>query len=175
MWRIAANRGVVPRRVVDRPRGVEDLVATVFRVRLREHHQLGIGGITAELAVQIVEVLHLVVRKSEAEALVCARKLGQRNATDGGGGSLVEQGLGARGGLRHAIVQERRKVRHVSGRDAFEDPLGAAFQARHDLPETHRVGHFGGLGRPRRLGSDARGDEEVNLVVVRRHLFDLSE
>ncbi len=41
---------LVARRAVDHPGGVEDLVAAVLGVRLREHHQLDVGRVAASAA-----------------------------------------------------------------------------------------------------------------------------
>ena len=60
------RRGLL--RAIDEPLRVEDLVATVLAVRLREHHQLDVRGIAAKLPVALHEVLDLVVGKREAEA-----------------------------------------------------------------------------------------------------------
>ena len=44
------EQALVLRHAVDDPVGVEDLVAAVLGVRLREHHQLDVGRIAAERA-----------------------------------------------------------------------------------------------------------------------------
>ncbi len=67
--RIADHREQAFRRglAVDQPVGVEDLVPAMLGVRLREHRQLGVGRVAAELAVRRFEVLDLVVAQGQPE------------------------------------------------------------------------------------------------------------
>src|SRR5690606_41208294 len=53
---------------VNRPGGVEDLVAAVLGIGLGKHHQLHVGGVAAEGAEAVVVVVDLVVGEGEAEA-----------------------------------------------------------------------------------------------------------
>ncbi len=62
---------------VDDPVGVEDLVAAVLRVRLREHGELGVGRIASHAAVGALEVFDLVVAQREAEV-----RIGHPNVPD---------------------------------------------------------------------------------------------
>ena len=56
---------------VQRPRRVEDLVPAVLRVDLREHEELGVGGVVPDMrCVRGDEIVHLVWRESEAEGAV---------------------------------------------------------------------------------------------------------
>ncbi len=58
---------------------VEHLVPAVLGVRLREHHELGVGRIAAERRVACGEIFDFVRREREAEALV---RLFERSAAD---------------------------------------------------------------------------------------------
>ena len=49
------------------PVGVEDLVAAVLGVRLREHHELDVGGIALQRREVLHQVVDLVVRKRQAQ------------------------------------------------------------------------------------------------------------
>ena len=53
------------------PARIEDLVATVFGVRLGEHHQFDIGGIAAQLAEILEQVVDLVLGERETQFGVC--------------------------------------------------------------------------------------------------------
>ncbi len=46
---------------VDDPAGIEDLVTAVLRIRLREHHELGIGRVAPQLPVAVDQVVDLLV------------------------------------------------------------------------------------------------------------------
>ena len=96
----------------DEPLGVEDLVPAVLAVRLREHHQLDIRRIAAELAVARDEVLDLVVGEREAEALA-----------------------------RFAQRRRRRRRRAARTRAAAASPPGATTFARSLLAHDHALGH----------------------------------
>ena len=67
------QRRILP-RAIDVPVRVEDLVAAVLAVRLREHHELDIGGIAPELGVAALEVLDLVGREREPEVAADASR-----------------------------------------------------------------------------------------------------
>ena len=98
---------------VDVPLGVEDLVAAVLAVRLREHHQLDVGRIAAELAVARDQILDLVVGEREPEPLA---RLAQRR--------------------RAPSVAELRRT--PSGRGA---PAGATTLREIALARDHALGH----------------------------------
>ena len=52
---------------VDIPGGVENLVAAMFRVGLREHHQLNIGGITFQVREGLHQVIDLIFSQRQAQ------------------------------------------------------------------------------------------------------------
>ncbi|MPM61857.1 hypothetical protein SDC9_108720 [bioreactor metagenome] len=55
---------------VDGELGVENLVAAVLGVRLREHHQLHIRRIALEAGEGVDEIVDLVIRQGQAPLLV---------------------------------------------------------------------------------------------------------
>ena len=54
---VLGSEGLV---AVERPAGVENLVSAMFRVGLREHHQLGVGGVPAHGAERADQVVDFV-------------------------------------------------------------------------------------------------------------------
>ena len=70
---------------VQRPAGVEDLVPAMLGIGLREHHQLGIGRITAQCGVAFAQIVDLVGRQRQSELAVGLFQPIQRNAHDAGG------------------------------------------------------------------------------------------
>ena len=60
-----ANHGkqrLIHRLTVDDPAGIEDFVAAVLGISLREHHQLNIRGITPGLLVMMRQIFYFVRR-----------------------------------------------------------------------------------------------------------------
>jgi hypothetical protein len=152
---------------VDGERGVEDLVPAVLAVGLREHHQLGVGGIAPERVERGPQVLELGGRQREAERGVrsvelvarhAAQRLGRVAAEQRGGG--VERG---QHGLGHAVVDERRE-RSASfvgqGVVGGERPPHAPLQADHRR-QAGAVGDLRRLGGPRRGGAGPRDHEQA--------------
>ena len=72
--RVADHREQALRRglAVDQPIGIEDLVAAVLGVRLREHHELDVGGVARQRGELRREILDLVGREREPELAVRA-------------------------------------------------------------------------------------------------------
>ncbi len=65
-----AEQGRVLCDTVDGPAGIEDLVAAVFGIRLREHHQFDVIGVATELPESVHQVVDFVVRQCQAERTV---------------------------------------------------------------------------------------------------------
>ena len=63
-----AEQRLATRLAVDGPGGVEYLVPAMFGIGLGEHHQFDIGGIAAEPAEVVGDVIDFVFRKRQAEA-----------------------------------------------------------------------------------------------------------
>ncbi len=161
------------RLAVDDPVGVEDLVAAVLGVRLREHHQFDVARIAVEVLEVLDQVVDLVVRQRQAPVVV---GLFQRGA------AAVEHvhhaqrlGLGAAEqdhrivqgrdhGLGHAIVQHDLdrfalaggQQLAVTGLQRVDD---AALDAM-DAGQAAVVGDVGRLRGPRRNGAGAGDDDQ---------------
>ena len=151
---------------VDGEVGVEDLVAAVLGVGLREHHQPDVAGVALQLGEGLDQVVDLVVRQRQAEVLVgdfqrarpwpIAADMGQRLGQPG-----VEQvaaGLRRRRPTRscgHAAASRRLAALARSG---LAPPLSASIRPdlscrRNSVTRSTRwmsraavVGDVGGLG-----------------------------
>ena len=100
--------------------GIEDFVAAVFRIGLREHHQLHVGRIAVQCAIVFQQIVHLVGRQGQPHAFV--RRF-QRGTTTAQHVHRVERlvfvcGKQLFGGLEigqhgfgHAVVQQRCPLR----------------------------------------------------------------
>ena len=96
---------------VDVPGGVENLVAAVLGVGLREHHQLDVVRVAFEVGEGFDEVIDFVVGEGEAEGLI---------GGDERGAAFGEHGhAGHRAGR---LVAEERGA----GVEVFQDDLGHA-------------------------------------------------
>ncbi len=135
--------------------GVEDLVAAVLGVGLREHHQLDVGRIAAERAERRLEVVDLVLGEREAERDVGAPRArrGRAQATArsssgrarGGRTARVASARSSNSDLDHAVVDLRQQRRAIARRTACAVRGG-------DMPERRRAR----CGSPRRVRSCAR-------------------
>ena len=52
---------------IDAPGRIKDFVAAMFRVRLGEHHQLGVGGIASETLITGKQVIQLFIAQGQTE------------------------------------------------------------------------------------------------------------
>ena len=120
---------------VDDPAGVEYLVATVLRVRLGKHHELGIGRITTECTVAGHEVVDFLVGQRQPEVRVghderVASLALQWNRAHGDRPVRGEQGFDLPGidehGFGHAIEQEPAQRHHVDSVDLAGEPQAVA-------------------------------------------------
>ncbi len=163
---------------VDVPGGVEDLVAAVLGVGLREHHQLDVVRVAAERGEGLDEVVDLVVGEGEAEGGVGLDKGGaalreHRHARHGLGRGVAEKrGASVKvveADLRHAVVDLAAEGGELGGAQDHEGlgergvvdvegELDHALDA-HDLREAADVGDVGGLGGPGGNGARARRDD----------------
>ena len=140
---------------VDHPVGIEDLVATVLRVGLGEHHELYVVRVATQLGEGRHQILDLIVRKREPEGPIgpLDRAAALAEHVDGrhdGRLCMLKQALGLgqviQHGLGHPVVklcQQRGAVVHLAGhrvRHPAFDPPNAAKSAT--------MGDIGGLGRP---------------------------
>ena len=164
---------LVLRLAVDLPGRVEDLVAAMLGVRLREHHQLDVGGIAAQAPEIVDEVVDLVGREREAHRGVgllerlraavedvdpCERL--RRVVLE----ELLRLGHVRHHRLGHAVVDGavERPARTVGKRAGIArgDVVGDAALDAHDLHEGAVVRDVGGLGRPGGNRPGTRDDQQ---------------
>src|SRR5690606_34680942 len=150
------------------PTDVEDLVAAVLGVGLREHHQFHVGRVTAQRAVVIQQVIDFVVGQRQTQCFVGSyqrlaatgqnihdtqrRRFGVREQTRSGGAVFQH-------GFHHAVVQYRGSRSTVSRADAFYIISNTALQTLHTA-QAAVVGNVGGFGRPGRNGAETRNYQE---------------
>jgi hypothetical protein len=175
-----AEQALVLRHAVDGELGVEDLVAAVLAVGLREHHQLHVGGVALEALEGVDEVVDFIVGQRQAPAGVGILQRGAATSQHvhmlhGLGRQLGEQGLRVgqieQHGLGHAVVQQRGHLGQLLLRQR-----GAAQQA---VLHLHAVFHgtfhtahlqaavarnVGGLGGPGRHRAQARRDDDGGAI-----------
>ena len=141
-------------RAVDDPVRVEDLVAAVLRIGLREHGELGVGRVAPEAAVGALEVLDLVLAQRQAELAVGFADVG--NKLQRPRRYVLEQATGvvegAQHGLGHAVVQQSPQSGGI-----FESTIkrGAPLDALH-AREAAVARDVARLRGPRRNGAEAR-------------------
>ena len=163
---------------VERPAGVEDLVATVLRVGLREHHQFDIGRIASQFAVGGDQIVDLVVGQRQPHvaiggcqriaATAAHRNRAHRLALEG-----AEQdsriGVCLQHRFRHPVVQQRRhrlagsdrKVARATEKPGFKsDEVPATTLDARDTAEAAVAGDVGRLACPWRDRPKARNDVE---------------
>ncbi len=154
---------------VDGPAGVEDLVAAVLGIGLREHHQFDIGRRAAQRGEAFAQVVDLVLGHGQAEALVGGLQLVHRHAfqlTPRRGG---EQGLalidGVQHRLGHRVMQglDQRLLGGGLGRPALHVDAQAALDPADRLAGT--ADQFGGLAGPGRQGTQAGHDDAADGAV----------
>ena len=153
---------------IHRPRSIEDLVAAMFGVGLGEHHQLDIGRVALEPREVIDQIIDLVRRQGETEHYVGfdQRRTSLRHEIDAGQRlwrNVMEQGIGRieriEHRLGHAIMQLRRQYTAIQLAFSHGMESGAALDAA-NRPEPALTRDFGGLGRPRRNGTEPRRHQQ---------------
>ena len=166
---------------VDGELGVENFVAAVLAVGLREHHQLHIGGVAIQSCEGFDQVIDFVIGQGQAPGLV---GLFQRSATaiqdiymvHGRRVQGCEQGrriTSARHGrLGHAVVQHGGDLAQLrfcqfgfveQARFQGQTVFGQSLHAAHI--KTAVVGDVGGLRCPGRDGADARADHDHRAIA----------
>ena len=169
---------------VDGPAGVEDLVAAVLGIGLREHHQLDVRRRATQRGEAFAQVVDLVLRHGQAEALVGGLQLVHRHAFQFTPGRRREQRLalfhGFQHRLRHRVVQrlDQRLLCGGIGRPALHVNAQAAFHPADRLPGT--ADQFGGLARPRRQRAQARHHDAADRAFghgfgLRRRFKDAAQ
>ena len=146
--------------------GVKDFVPAVLGVGLREHHQLGVGGVAAEGGVGVGQVVDLVVGQCQAKLDIGARQRGAGVSAQRHGHQRcrcvvakhpLEFGF-ERHRFGHAVVQGSGNGVAL---DQHQRPVQLDGVDHAALDPPHRVqsavvGDVGGLRRPRADGADAR-------------------
>ena len=164
------KQAVALRHAVNCELGVENLVAAVLAVGLREHHQLHIGGVAFELREGLHQIVNLVIGQGQTElGIGCQQRRSSwhRPATQhvhmrhGCGLQFGEQLQGLRAlehdTLSHAVVQQGCYLRQLlraehgpaqqrvfQGEAVFHNPLNPTHC------QAAVVRNVGGFGRPRR-------------------------
>ncbi len=156
------------RLTVDDEVRIEDLVAAMLGVRLREHHELGVVRIATQAIERQLEIVDLVIAQREAEPCIglaerrgIARDLLHRLRR------LAHEEAQGRVALdqrhfRHPVVQQCAQLAELYLRQRLTR-LDAIFDAALDAThggEAADVRDVGGLARPGRSGADARHDEQ---------------
>jgi len=120
-----AEQALALGHTVDGELGVEDLVAAVFAVGLREHHQFHVGGVALEARERGHKVVDFIIGQGQAEAgvggLQGSAATGQHiHMLHGRGLQFGEQGGGGAAvghhGLGHAVVQQGGDLGQLLGR-----------------------------------------------------------
>ena len=162
---------------IDGPGGVEDLVAAVLAVRLREHHQLDVGRVAAEAGEGGAEVVDLVRREGESARAVgllerCAPAAEDVHGDQRPRRTLLEQPRRivepAEHALHHAVVQFGGHCGALTRRDAgrYVDVIrDAALDPPHS-GESGVADDIGGLAGPGGEGAWAWHDQEQFAVFV---------
>ncbi|CDE51411.1 putative uncharacterized protein [Sutterella sp. CAG:351] len=70
-----AEKRLIHRLPIDHPGGVENLVAAVLGIRLREHHEFGVRRAAALGFERLLEVIHFTFRKRETHFGIRAGEL----------------------------------------------------------------------------------------------------
>ena len=120
-----AEQGFFLRLAVDDEIGVEDLVAAVLGVGLREHHQLDIGRVAAQVAVGAGQIVDLVGRQGQTQPGVGGPQCGAGVIAQGHGGQrhggvfgkeLCRVRCFGEPALGHRVVQAGGQLREAFGR-----------------------------------------------------------
>ena len=163
------------RLAIHGPVRVEDFVAAVLAVRLREHHQFHVGGVALELGVRRQQVVQFVFGEREAQAAVGGFECRAAFRHDRHGGQftrgrVAEQarrgGFVRKHGVRHAVVQQGRQRFQRRGsqrRRGLQCVTHAAFNAVH-LRETTALRNIRGLAGPRRDSAETRHHQQRHRV-----------
>ena len=152
-----AEQRVRLRLAVDHPGRIEDLVAAVLRVGLREHHEFDVGRVTVRRDESIDQVADLVVGQRQAEVAVggfdgntaAAQQVDARDRRRlDVGEHTFESGIAVEHGLGHAIVDQCGHGSLLLGGEAAlggDSVFDAALQPE-DRGEPALTRDLGGLG-----------------------------
>ena len=153
------------------PVRVEDFVAAVFAVRLREHHQLHVGRVAFQLGVGGQQIVELVLCQRQPQTAVGGFECRAAFRHYGHGGQFTRgrvaeqarrRGFIREHRVRHAIVQQGCQRFHrcrSQRRRCLQGITHAAFNAVH-LREATAPRNVRGLARPRRNSAETRHHEQ---------------
>jgi hypothetical protein len=171
--------------------GVENFVAAVLAVGLREHHQLHIGGVALQTCEGVDQIIDFVFGQGQAPGLVgcfeCSAATAEHvHMVHGRGLERREQSscliAAGHGRFSHAVLQHSRHLAQL-----FSAQFGGAQQARfhHQAVfgqalhtahiKTAVVGNVGGLGRPGGHGAHAGADNNQGAIDRARVRFTVGQ
>ncbi len=169
---------------VDDPRGIEDLVPAMLRVRLSEHRELHVGGVARDFSVVGKKIVDFIGREREPESdvgVLQRRTSARQHVHDRERlrPVMAEQRVGlverAEHRFSHAVVNEPEDpVRIGLGRRAGKKPCNAPLDAANRF-ETAAAGDIARLRRPRRDGAQARHAEQHAAPARGRRLAVLQQ
>lgn len=173
------------RFAIDGPTGIENLVAAVFAIRLREHHQFDVARVAPERVERVDQIIDFVVGQCEAQRAVRGHQRiapGPRDVhpLERRRRQFVEQTVSVLpigyDRFGHAIVQRvgqritcvRVQLLLPTEQRRFQDDreFDAALDAPHRL-QTAVVRDIGGFAGPRRDSAETRHDQEGLRVTMR--------
>ncbi len=164
---------------IDGEASIENFVAAMFAVGLGEHHQLDIGGVAAELAVGVEQIVDLVIRQRQSLLHIGTRERRAAGVKRAGEHVHVLQRLGwqfgkktlqlaalQRHGFGHAVVQQGGELKQFGLGQRFGGAQQPALRLKAVLHRAFHPVHLGaaqasdvgGLGSPGRKGAQARHD-----------------
>ena len=171
------EQGGVLRLAVNDPAGIENLVAAVFGVGLREHHQFDIVGVAAQCCKAVQQVVDLVIRQRKSQLNIGPLKRHSSSAQDVHADQRCGFGL-AENQLRvlaiiqyrfgHAVVQQwqddvaRCRIQPGALRQGQIETDAALDTPQPDQPTVVR--DVGGLARPGGDSANARDDPQRYLI-----------
>ena len=178
-----AEERFLARFAVNGPTGIEDLVAAVLGIGLREHHEFDVGRIALQAREGVGEVVDLVLGKRKTHRKICVLKgllpfRHQRNGLHGLAREIREEVFARivdrNHGLRHAVVKEREKraalfFRQLGAVPERDREDRAALNAEHlfDAAVAGDVGSFRSPGRNRAETRHHQGFERSRNGLVR--------
>ena len=155
------------RRAIEDKFGIEYLVTAMFRVRLREHHELGIGRIASECAKGREQIIELHLGEGESPVAVGARKAcaplrANGHAAQRARAAFLKQRLRIDAmqphGFGHSIVQcgtEAQQCRLIK-QGLCKNRIAATALQPADKIEAADARDIGRLAGPRRYRANAR-------------------
>jgi len=154
---------------VDVPAGVEDLVAAVLGVRLREHHQLDVVRVALETGEGVHQVVDLVFGQGQAQFDVGFLQRGATAAEQVDGRQRLGLGVAEQTGglfqlaqhdLGHAVMQAGGDQFGLGLAELAGDVEGDTTLQALDFSQAAVTRNVAGLARPGRNGAETRQHQE---------------